>query len=360
MLNNLFIAVRSIIPVAILAALAPSSAQAEDMGFRMIYANHSNFIVAEGEITADTPRVFKAFLNSNPFDGFNFEIHFNSPGGNLVGGMRLGAMIRELGLKADVAAYDEDSSGPGMCMSACALAFLGGEPRTLTGGSRLGFHQFSSSGQNEGRVVRLQQAETDTQMMAGLVQQYILSMGISGELFTIMSVTPPERMYIPNSKEMDQFGILSVEAFRGFSLEPWQNGIRAFAVFENNARGRDIVSRVDFLCISEQPLIVLSQPDSFAPLTSKWVRMIGNVGYSIEDRFRDETIQYSPENIRFLTSGKEVAVLLADQRGVEALLSPHSYIYVKIAGAFGNNMSLELRPTDADRQVIRTAFRLCS
>lgn len=268
-------------------------------------------------------------------------------------------MIRELGLKTDVLAYDGNTGAPGLCMSACALAYLGGEPRTLTEGAKLGFHQFSSSGRAEGIVVRLQQAEIDTQMMSGLVQQYILSMGVSGELFSKMSITPPEYMYVPNVTDMERFGILSVQAFRGFTLEPWRDGVRAFSIYENNARGRVIVSRVDFLCIANQPLIILSQPASYDPLSIEWVRYVGNVGYSISSSSNGRRIDYSAENVRFLTGGKEVAALLTDAEGVATLLSPQSYIRVNIAGAFGNNMSAELRPTAADRNVIRTAFKIC-
>lgn len=348
-----------IVSAALITLIAPSNAHGKEMAFRMIYNNHTNVIVADGEITGDTPRVFQRFLDTDPFDGFNFEIHLNSPGGNLIAGMTLGNMIRELGLKSDVIAYNGEIDMPGGCMSACALAYIGGSSRSIGEGSRLGFHQFSSSGGYGERVVRLNQAEIETQMLSGLVQQYIISMGVSGELFSRMSVTPPDRMYIPNLNEMEKLGITSVEAFRGFTLEPWGNGVRASSTYAENAKGRDIVSRVDFVCMNGQQMIILSQPSSNEPLDAGWIRSVGPVGYSISSESTGYKMDYGPQAVSFLTKGQQVAALRTDQRGVNLILSGHSYIRVDIAGAYGNNMGLQLKLTESDKAVIRTAFQIC-
>ena len=348
-----------IIVTALLTLFVPSNVHAKDMTFRMIYNNHTNIIVADGEINGDTPRVFQRFLDSDPFDGYNFEIHLNSPGGNLIGGMALGNMIREMGLKSNVIAYNGDISRPGACMSACALAYIGGSSRSLEEGSRLGFHQFSSSGGYGETVVRLNQAEIETQMISGLVQQYIISMGVSGELFSRMSVTPPDRMYIPSLSELENLGVTSVEAFRGFTLEPWGNSVRASSTYAENAKGRDIVSRVDFVCMNGQQVIILSQPSINKPLDDGWIRSVGPVGYAISSGSTGYKLNYGPQSVRFLNKGQQVAALLTDQRGVDLILSGHTYIRVDIAGAYGNNMGLELKLTDSDKTVIKTAFQIC-
>lgn len=88
------------ITVAGLFFCLPHVATAKDMTFDIIYQNHTNVVVADGVITAETPNDFRDFLDSEPFDGFNFLIDLNSPGGNLWGGMELGRMIRAEGLTA--------------------------------------------------------------------------------------------------------------------------------------------------------------------------------------------------------------------------------------------------------------------
>lgn len=58
-------------------------------------------------------------------------LNMNSPGGSLIGGIRLGYVLRELFVHTNVQAEHS-------CSSACALAFLGGNHRTVEG--KLGFH----------------------------------------------------------------------------------------------------------------------------------------------------------------------------------------------------------------------------
>lgn len=61
-------------------------------------------------------------------------VSFDSPGGSLLAGLRLGYTIREIGIHTNIGAYQS-------CMSACALAFLGGQQRTVMG--KFGVHATS-------------------------------------------------------------------------------------------------------------------------------------------------------------------------------------------------------------------------
>ena len=58
------------------------------------------WIVAEGEITRETPQKFKKFLKEE--DPGAFIVVLNSPGGNLFGGIELGRIIRENGFHTKV------------------------------------------------------------------------------------------------------------------------------------------------------------------------------------------------------------------------------------------------------------------
>ena len=79
-----------------------------------------------------------------------FRIVLNSPGGNLVEGLRLGYWIRNNNLSTEVgsvinseeAGYDVELNEKGECYSACAIAFLGGVYRNAQAVPYLGFHRF--------------------------------------------------------------------------------------------------------------------------------------------------------------------------------------------------------------------------
>ena len=352
-----------------LIILSTMPALAKDMTFDIIYNNHSNVVVADGEITSETPATFQAFLDTEPFDGFTFYIDLNSPGGSLFGGMDLGEMIRQQGLIARVAAYEVRSNGEeywspkwksGICMSACALAFLGGEDRELDEQSVLGFHQFSSAGTASGRVERVDETERTTQVISSFVHTYIESMGIAPALFSKVSLTPPEEMYIPDAVELVALNIIPAKAFSNFILEPYGDGVVAYSDFYNNAQGRNVVSQVTAYCRGGTPFLLLSQPEHYRPIDDEWADNAYEYlsGFSLWTPPGSPRVDYGPQHLIFKTGGAPVAELQIDAQGVE-LLNGNTKISVQMPGALGRSMFLEIEPTDLDRRVLQTAFKLC-
>jgi hypothetical protein len=135
------------IAIAIVMGLAsPAETQPFQSGpskFRRAFfatADRGNieWIVADGEITADTPTDFRRFLLTDGIRrGDKLEVYLNSPGGNLVGDIQFGKAIREFGLGTRVARTVPDgppfrdgeqpeTDAPGYCYSACAFVLLGG------------------------------------------------------------------------------------------------------------------------------------------------------------------------------------------------------------------------------------------
>ncbi len=162
-------------------------------------------VLAQGDIEADTPKQFAAFLKSKTFkDNYapsQMTIAMNSPGGNVVAAVTLGYMIRKLGANTYLAsAYDEEESNAVMrpiarnvvCASACTFAFLGGVQRQIEDGSRFGVHQFSS--------------ETDvgdsvTQNTMVHLAAYIEEMGADRSMLDYAGLTTPDKIYwIPMAK----------------------------------------------------------------------------------------------------------------------------------------------------------------
>jgi hypothetical protein len=114
------------------------------------------------------------------------KIHFNSSGGSLLEGMKLGRAIRTLQFDTTVGVYNpkyiEGANRYSFCASACAYAFAGGLSRFLdeyTG--KIGIHQFYSAGSSA------LSGET-AQQVSGLIVAYLDQMGIDAKAFTVSTI----------------------------------------------------------------------------------------------------------------------------------------------------------------------------
>jgi hypothetical protein len=190
---------------------------AKEMAFDIIYQNQTNIVVADGEITANTPEVFRQFLATEPFDGFSILIDLNSAGGDLNAGMQLGRLIRQEGLTARVFAYEprkrnEQYWDPverlGACLSACALAFLGGERRELDRDAVFGFHYLNSIGDQLGRVTEVRGA-MDAETMLMQIDTYIEDMGIAKILNKKIMAKSRDVMFMPSLTDIIDMKIVS-------------------------------------------------------------------------------------------------------------------------------------------------------
>jgi hypothetical protein len=135
-----------ILSLLIAIFIAGTTAFAAPIAFRE--ASHGGtsgewWIVADGEITNDTPAQLKAFLKRRGLrPGSGIELYLNSRGGNLAAAIELGETIREFGRATRVArsvpnglthnGHVFEDEAPGTCHSACAVAFLGGTSRIAT------------------------------------------------------------------------------------------------------------------------------------------------------------------------------------------------------------------------------------
>jgi hypothetical protein len=118
------------------------------------------------------------------------DLHLSSGGGSLVGGMNLGRVIRSHNLITHVAKKGPFEDGfqlteDGHCMSAAALAFLGGEFRFVRETSKYGVHRFTLDEPSARGI-------DDAQILSASVVEYIRSMGVDAELFSIASDCPSD------------------------------------------------------------------------------------------------------------------------------------------------------------------------
>lgn len=167
-----------------------------------------SWIAAKGEITADTAARFESFVRVNQ-GGKCYGVRIHSPGGSLVGGMRLGEMFRKYGCSVTVGdsipyvdagkATPWKEEKPGFCFSSCAYALLGGKVRGVEEGSRFGVHQHYISGKRSDVMLR-EQAEADSmaiQVLSGLLVEYVMRMGVDARLITLAALQP-DRGNIPS------------------------------------------------------------------------------------------------------------------------------------------------------------------
>src|SRR5262245_58648871 len=101
--------------------------------------NRSYDVYADGEIVdGDADRLLEALRAANIQPNRPITVYLHSPGGSVVEALKLGRLIGNL--KADTNIGRKGS--PGLCISACVWAYLGGSYRFLSAGSRIGVHQF--------------------------------------------------------------------------------------------------------------------------------------------------------------------------------------------------------------------------
>jgi hypothetical protein len=160
-------------------------------------AGTSEAIQASGVIEHGDAQKFLAFVRVNgatPTD--NWTVELSSPGGNLIEGIALGQAFRNAGMVTSVRRGHA-------CMSACAIAFLGGVyvgasgggiGRQLEFGASLGFHGFKVD--DEGVAV-INETLSTSRVLTGLILAYAVEMkGVDiGWLSEVLTVAP-ERIYL--------------------------------------------------------------------------------------------------------------------------------------------------------------------
>jgi hypothetical protein len=110
----------------------------------------ADVISAQGEITNDTAASFLSFVQAHGADpDFRPLVMLSSPGGTVVGAMKLGLVLRQIGATVLVARARGDEGSDDLhivssyCMSACVYAFFGGKRRIIPPASHLGIHQMA-------------------------------------------------------------------------------------------------------------------------------------------------------------------------------------------------------------------------
>jgi len=155
--------------------------------FRNSTPNGSCAIAFFGDIEVGDDSMFAA-LSSHCNEG---GVLFQSSGGKLVAGLRIGELIRERGLETAVS-YES------MCTSACALAWLGGVKRHMFTTSRIGFHAaYTSKGKET----------LESGVGNALVGAYMTKLGLPRNAIIFATSAKPTSMSWLDIREAQSLGI---------------------------------------------------------------------------------------------------------------------------------------------------------
>lgn len=230
-----------------------------------------NWIIAEGVIEIDTVEEFLAFLDhKNLLDVRGLNIHFNSPGGSLIGGVLLGHAIREQEANTVVSAahvetiYEDGlrkvSYKPNIaaeCSSSCVFAFAGGVSRfaseTTPGAAigfqeigRIGVHQFyeATALSNPSEAILNAEDRISDQKIISILLGFLSEMDVSAELLQLASMTDPRDMHYLDEDELRRSRIDN-RMVRDVFLTGYRNGV---AVAEVTYQRRDGDYRLEIYC----------------------------------------------------------------------------------------------------------------
>ncbi len=223
------------------------------------------WIASQGEITADTPERFLAFLGSHEYaQKYKYDIRLHSTGGDLRGALRLGILFRELGFDTQVdrtvrlhkppecggdgPPCDLTLAEPGECLGACVYALAGGVERRVSDEDRIGLRPLSVEWKSA--VV---DAENESSFAALL--GYLRRMGISAEIADIARGTMPNKVSILDSNTLRRTGIVNIYwRVADWRIEPRSGG--AIAV-SDVAYGPNFAATATVFCRTDQEQRVL-------------------------------------------------------------------------------------------------------
>jgi hypothetical protein len=222
------------------------------------------WIAVEGQINADAAGRFKAFIKRHLKDR-QLPMYFSSPGGNLEQAIFIGNMLRELSATARVArtivkdcgfeAQTSDlclklkrsgrelaadlSTRNTQCNSACPYLMLGATTREIATDAILGVHSpkvvLRYSGGQPTREMVTAATQRGVERADKLLSNYVVKMGIEGELLDVAKHTKFEDMHVLTRDEIFRFGIDR----REFVETPWAFENLGRALIRKSAVSRD-------------------------------------------------------------------------------------------------------------------------
>lgn len=230
-------------------------------------------ISMSGEIVPGDAAALKAeFLRyqGEPLTDISFE--FDSPGGSLMEGIRIGQVIAARPEKTT--SRIAGGSSP-ICASACVYAYIGAEFRFIDEGAALGVHQFYTQNELTGS-----DALTMGQELTSVILTYLVSRGVKTEfLEDIVSARGDSIVWVDHQRLKD-LGVVS-QGVRGQSVEYVNHeGVISLRVVQDALVGQN---KILITCGDEGPYGIAFLQEPPMPFAGPFMVHAGGYDHIIHD-----------------------------------------------------------------------------
>jgi hypothetical protein len=204
----------------------------------------AEWVAADGVITSETPHDLESFMKGHGYteNPGGWSVRFNSPGGDLAGGIQLGNVIRRMKLNTEVGSTERDGRfwerAPGRCASAASFAFLGGVTRSVET-SELGIHQFYHEISLRDPTAKLFNSLdlSNQQFVSALLIDYAFRMGVDPRFVSMSAATPPNDMLFLGDRELNELNVRWFPKELGrWLIEPSGVGVTAVTTSKDATR----------------------------------------------------------------------------------------------------------------------------
>ncbi len=159
------------------------------------FLGYPDSIFIDGEISQKTVNDFIELINLNKID--RATVYFNSQGGDLLAGIKIGKIIREYQFNTSIGKINKTSTlgvKDGECYSSCVFAFSGGKYRYMNDKDVIGVHRFY---REYSKKTDLEEA----QVVSAVIINFLREMEIDLSLFDRMALTSRNMVNIISKDE---------------------------------------------------------------------------------------------------------------------------------------------------------------
>lgn len=198
------------------AGMAQAQADVQPMRFTVIDSDVNcqgcRYIRATGDIEHYTAAQFRQFVKVYELEGQALTVVLDSPGGDVVAGLRLGREFREQGFNTQVGWVQRLPRGghvlrSGDCASACTFAFLGGVERYAED-DVIGVHRFYPGNLEPDNRVILRPGD---EAVAAMIKVYAVDMGVDAGFIDLSLAVPPADMRYMSNDELRDLAVVNTE-----------------------------------------------------------------------------------------------------------------------------------------------------
>ena len=185
-------AIESVQSIVFITASNPENKPARIPEYQFSFLPQSGDYRIEGVIDFGISRDFRAYLERHPGGR---RVILDSKGGSIYEGRGLLAVFLQHRFDTHVAAE---------CSSACALAFIGGQRRTLAPGARVGFHQYAMDYSHLNQVLPFYDPQKEQRYDSQLMLQRGIDPGFVSRVFD----KPSREMWYPAPAALLDSGVI--------------------------------------------------------------------------------------------------------------------------------------------------------